>query len=48
MTKRTAPLEPRDSPGVLLCHAKLRRRRGIGEALAPLDLTHVQFGLPLE
>jgi DNA-binding MarR family transcriptional regulator len=45
MTPKTAPLEPNDSPGFLLWHATLRWQRGIAEALAPLDLTHVQFVL---
>jgi DNA-binding MarR family transcriptional regulator len=45
MTRRTTPLEPSDSPGFLLWHATLRWQRGIAEALAPLDLTHVQFVL---
>jgi DNA-binding MarR family transcriptional regulator len=40
-----APLEPNDSPGFLLWHATLRWQRGVAEALAPLDLTHVQFVL---
>ena len=39
------PLHPNDSPGFLLWHATLRWQRGIAEALAPLDLTHVQFVL---
>ncbi|HVQ92768.1 MAG TPA: MarR family transcriptional regulator [Mycobacteriales bacterium] len=39
------PLEPGDSPGFLLWHATLRWQRGIAAALAPLDLTHVQFVL---
>lgn len=39
------PLEPSDSPGFLLWHATLRWQRGIAAALAPLDLTHVQFVL---
>jgi DNA-binding MarR family transcriptional regulator len=39
------PLHPNDSPGFLLWHATLRWQRGIGQALAPLDLTHVQFVL---
>jgi len=39
------PLHPNDSPGFLLWHATLRWRRGIARALAPLDLTHVQFVL---
>jgi DNA-binding MarR family transcriptional regulator len=38
-------LHPNDSPGFLLWHATLRWQRGIAEALAPLDLTHVQFVL---
>jgi DNA-binding MarR family transcriptional regulator len=42
---RTTPLEPNDSPGFLLWHATLRWQRGIAQALAPLDLTHVQFVL---
>jgi DNA-binding MarR family transcriptional regulator len=39
------PLEPGQSPGFLLWHATLRWQRGIAAALAPLDLTHVQFVL---
>jgi DNA-binding MarR family transcriptional regulator len=39
------PLNPGDSPGFLLWHATLRRQRDIATALAPLDLTHVQFVL---
>jgi DNA-binding MarR family transcriptional regulator len=39
------PLHPNDSPGFLLWHATLRWQRGIARALAPLDLTHVQFVL---
>jgi DNA-binding MarR family transcriptional regulator len=42
---RTTPLHPNDSPGFLLWHATLRWQRGITQALAPLDLTHVQFVL---
>jgi DNA-binding MarR family transcriptional regulator len=42
---RTTPLEPNDSPGFLLWHATLRWQRGIAQALAPLDLPHVQFVL---
>jgi DNA-binding MarR family transcriptional regulator len=38
-------LEPSDSPGFLLWHATLRWQRGVAAALAPLDLTHVQFVL---
>ncbi len=38
-------LHPSDSPGFLLWHATLRWQRGIAQALAPLDLTHVQFVL---
>ena len=38
-------LDPGDSPGFLLWHATLRWQRGISAALAPLDLTHVQFVL---
>jgi DNA-binding MarR family transcriptional regulator len=39
------PLHPNDSPGFLLWHATLRWQRGIAQALAPLELTHVQFVL---
>ncbi|MFF4402021.1 MarR family winged helix-turn-helix transcriptional regulator [Streptomyces sp. NPDC001480] len=39
------PLSPSDSPGFLLWHATLRWQRDIATALAPLDLTHVQFVL---
>ena len=39
------PLNPADSPGFLLWHATLRWQRSITSALAPLDLTHVQFVL---
>jgi len=39
------PLEPGQSPGFLLWHATLRWQRGIAAALAPLELTHVQFVL---
>jgi DNA-binding MarR family transcriptional regulator len=39
------PLHPNNSPGYLLWHATLRWQRGIAQALAPLDLTHVQFVL---
>jgi DNA-binding MarR family transcriptional regulator len=39
------PLQPDLSPGFLLWHATLRWQRGIAAALAPLDLTHVQFVL---
>jgi DNA-binding MarR family transcriptional regulator len=45
MTERATPLEPSQSPGFLLWHATLRWQRGIAGALAPLDLTHVQFVL---
>ncbi|MEU6866060.1 MarR family transcriptional regulator [Streptomyces sp. NPDC046876] len=38
-------LTPAESPGFLLWHATLRWQRGIAAALAPLDLTHVQFVL---
>lgn len=34
-----------DSPGFLLWHATLRWQRVMVEALAPFDLTHVQFVL---
>lgn len=36
---------PGESPGFLLWHATLRWQRSITAALAPLDLTHVQFVL---
>jgi DNA-binding MarR family transcriptional regulator len=39
------PLSPEDSPGFLLWHVTLRWQREITRALAPLDLTHVQFVL---
>jgi DNA-binding MarR family transcriptional regulator len=39
------PLDPEDSPGFLLWHVTLRWQREISAALAPLDLTHVQFVL---
>lgn len=39
------PLDPEDSPGLLLWHATLRWQRDIAAALAPLELTHVQFVL---
>jgi DNA-binding MarR family transcriptional regulator len=42
---RATPLHPSDSPGFLLWHATLRWQRDIARALAPLDLTHVQFVL---
>lgn len=38
-------LQPDDSPGFLLWHATLRWQRAIQAALAPLELTHVQFVL---
>lgn len=38
-------LAPEESPGFLLWHATLRWQRSVAEALAPLDLTHVQFVL---
>ncbi|HET7902824.1 MAG TPA: MarR family winged helix-turn-helix transcriptional regulator [Candidatus Nanopelagicales bacterium] len=34
-----------DSPGFLLWHATLRWQRAMAEALAPYDVTHVQFVL---
>jgi DNA-binding MarR family transcriptional regulator len=39
------PLEPGESPGFLLWRVTLRWQRMIGAALAPLELTHVQFVL---
>jgi DNA-binding MarR family transcriptional regulator len=39
------PLDPNESPGFLLWHATLRWQRAIAAALAPLELTHVQFVL---
>ncbi|HZU57508.1 MAG TPA: MarR family transcriptional regulator [Actinocrinis sp.] len=38
-------LQPAESPGFLLWHATLRWQRAVTAALAPLDLTHVQFVL---
>jgi DNA-binding MarR family transcriptional regulator len=37
--------DPDDSPGFLLWHVTLAWQRDIAAALAPLDLTHVQFVL---
>jgi DNA-binding MarR family transcriptional regulator len=42
---RRGMLEPSESPGFLLWHSTLRWQREITAALAPLDLTHVQFVL---
>src|SRR2546430_422283 len=39
------PLDPDESPGFLLWHVTLRWQRDIAVALAPLELTHVQFVL---
>jgi DNA-binding MarR family transcriptional regulator len=39
------PLDPEESPGFVLWHVTLRWQREIAAALAPLDLTHVQFVL---
>lgn len=39
------PGGPADSPGFLLWHVTLRWQRTVTAALAPLDLTHVQFVL---
>ncbi len=39
------PVDPEESPGFLLWHVTLRWQREIAVALAPLDLTHVQFVL---
>ena len=39
------PKQPDESPGFLLWHVTLRWQRDIAAALAPLDLTHVQFVL---
>jgi DNA-binding MarR family transcriptional regulator len=36
---------PAESPGFLLWHVTLRWQRAVTAALAPLDLTHVQFVL---
>jgi DNA-binding MarR family transcriptional regulator len=38
-------LHPSESPGLLLWRATLRWQRSVAAALAPLDLTHVQFVL---
>ncbi|BCW81807.1 hypothetical protein NicSoilC5_38260 [Arthrobacter sp. NicSoilC5] len=40
------PLNPGESPGFLLSRATLRWQREGAAALAPTDLTHVQFVLP--
>ena len=37
--------DPEQSPGFLLWHVTLRWQRAVAAALAPLDLTHVQFVL---
>jgi DNA-binding MarR family transcriptional regulator len=39
------PLDPEQSPGFLFWRVTLRWQREIAAALAPLDLTHVQFVL---
>jgi DNA-binding MarR family transcriptional regulator len=39
------PDGPADSPGFLLWHVTLRWQRAVTAALAPLELTHVQFVL---
>nr|WP_055505729.1 MarR family transcriptional regulator [Nonomuraea pusilla] len=39
------PSDPEQSPGFLLWHVTLRWQRAMVAALAPLDLTHVQFVL---
>ena len=39
------PLAPEKSPGFVLWHVTLRWQRQVTAALAPLDLTHVQFVL---
>jgi DNA-binding MarR family transcriptional regulator len=39
------PADPEVSPGFLLWHVTLRWQREVVAALAPLDLTHVQFVL---
>src|SRR5256885_5403077 len=41
----TTLFRSRESPGFLLWHATLRWQRDVASALAPLDLTHVQFML---
>src|SRR5205807_1135708 len=38
-------LGPEEQPGFLLWHVTLRWQREVASALAPLDLTHVQFVL---
>lgn len=40
-----SPLQPAESPGFLLWHTTLRWQRAVTAALAPLELTHVQFVL---
>ena len=42
---QAVPLEPEESPGLLLWHVTLRWQRDMAAVLAPLDLTHVQFVL---
>jgi len=39
------PLQPGESPGFLLWRATLRWQRAVAAALAPFELTHVQFVL---
>ena len=39
------PGGPADSPGFMLWHVTLRWQRAVTAALAPLQLTHVQFVL---
>ncbi|HEY2055671.1 MAG TPA: MarR family winged helix-turn-helix transcriptional regulator [Solirubrobacterales bacterium] len=41
----SGPLQPGESPGFLLWRATLRWQRSVGAALAPFELTHVQFVL---
>ncbi|MEH3054658.1 MAG: MarR family winged helix-turn-helix transcriptional regulator [Patulibacter minatonensis] len=45
MTVDHEPLEPQESPGLLLWRVTLRWKREIVAALAPLELTHAQFVL---
>ncbi len=42
---RRLPQGPADSPGFVLWHVALRWQRAVTAALAPLDITHVQFAI---
>jgi DNA-binding MarR family transcriptional regulator len=45
VTGTRSPGGPAESPGFLLWHVTLRWQRAVTAALAPLELTHVQFVL---